>query len=346
MDPLTLYAVFGLFILAMLALDLGVFHRKSHVIGMREALAWSGVWIAMALVFNALIWCCPGLLFGQAGLERAVASGLVPSGTTIEQLGNIRGLEFLTGYLIEKALSVDNLFVIALIFASFQVPAAYQHRVLFYGILGAIVMRTIFIFAGVELITTFHWLVYVFGAFLVLTGLKMLKKDEKPKDPANHWFVHLVKRLVPVTPQYHGDRFFIREERQTKPDGSKKFVLCATPLFLALVLVEFTDLVFAVDSIPAILAITQDPFIVLTSNIFAILGLRSLYFALAGLMDKFAYLSYALAAILVFVGVKMLLVDLYKIPVGLSLAVIAGTLVIACVASLRWPPKAIVRTER
>lgn len=338
MDPLLLYAGFGVFILAMLALDLGVFHRKSHTIGMAEALSWSAVWICLALAFNAVIWLWPEVLFGQAGLERAIAAGTVPAGTTIAQLGEIRGLEFLTGYLIEKALSVDNLFVIALIFTSFAVPSAYQHRVLFYGILGAIVLRTVFIFAGVELITNFHWLVYVFGGFLVLTGLKMLKKDDKPADPANHWFVRMVKRLIPVVDRYDGDRFFTRDTPAGLQPG--RVMLCATPLFLALILVEFTDLVFAVDSIPAILAITRDPFIVLTSNIFAILGLRSLYFALAGLIDRFSYLTYALAAILVFVGAKMLLVDIMKIPVGLSLGVISGCLVLAVVASLVWPPKA------
>ena len=328
-DPLWLYTGFGVFILAMLALDLGVFHRTSHVIGIREALGWSGVWIALALVFNLLLWCFPGFFFGQPGLEAAIAAGSLPAGAGMDRLGDLKGLEFLTGYLIEKALSVDNLFVIALIFGAFAVPAAYQHRVLFYGILGAIVLRTIFIFAGVELITTFHWMVYVFGAFLILTGVKMaLSHGAPPADPAQHWFIRLVRRVLPVTPTFDGEKFFTR-----LPTGA----LAATPLFLALVLVEFTDLVFAVDSIPAILAITADPFIVLTSNIFAILGLRSLYFALAGLMDRFHYLAYALAFILVFVGAKMLLVDVYKVPVGLSLGIIAASLGIAVVVSLRRP---------
>ena len=333
-DPLWLYTGFGVFILAMLALDLGVFHRTSHVIGIREALGWSGVWIALALVFNLLLWCFPGFFFGQPGLEAAIAAGSLPAGAGMDRLGDLKGLEFLTGYLIEKALSVDNLFVIALIFGAFAVPAAYQHRVLFYGILGAIVLRTIFIFAGVELITTFHWMVYVFGGFLVLTGVKMaLSHGAPPADPAHHWFIRLVRRVLPVTPTFDGEKFFTR-----LPTGA----LAATPLFLALVLVEFTDLVFAVDSIPAILAITADPFIVLTSNIFAILGLRSLYFALAGLMDRFHYLAYALAFILVFVGAKMLLVDVYKVPVGLSLGIIAASLGIAVVASLRRPVAATV----
>ncbi len=329
LDPIWLYLGFGTFILGMLALDLGVFHRKSHVISIKEALGWSAVWIALALVFNLLLWAFPGFFFGQRGLDAAIASGSLKAGATLEQLGNLKGLEFLTGYLIEKALSVDNLFVIALIFGAFAVPAAYQHRVLFYGILGAIVLRTIFIFAGVELVTRFHWMVYVFGAFLVITGLKMAKSHgQPPSDPAQHWFVKVVRRFLPVTPHFEGERFFTR-----LPSGA----WAATPLFLALVLVEFTDLVFAVDSIPAILAITADPFIVLTSNIFAILGLRSLYFALAGLMDRFHYLAYALSFILVFVGTKMLLVDIYKVPVGLSLGVIALSLTVAVVASLRRP---------
>jgi len=328
-DPLWLYLGFGAFILGMLALDLGVFHCKSHVISIKEALGWSAVWMALALVFNLLLWLFPGVFFGQRGLDAAIAAGSLPAGASLDQLGNLKGLEFLTGYLIEKALSVDNLFVIALIFGAFSVPAVYQHRVLFYGILGAIVLRTIFIFAGVELVTTFHWMVYVFGAFLVITGIKMAKSHgEPPADPAQHWFVKLVRRFLPVTPNFEGERFFSR-----LPSGAR----AATPLFLSLVLVEFTDLVFAVDSIPAILAITADPFIVLTSNIFAILGLRSLYFALAGMMDRFHYLAYALSFILVFVGAKMLLVDIYKVPVGLSLGVIALSLAVAVVASLRRP---------
>jgi tellurite resistance protein TerC len=324
MDPLWLYAGFAGFILFMLALDLGVFHRDQHVIGMREALGWSGFWISLALIFNLALWQFPGFFFGHKPL---------PEGITLDQVGATKGLEFLAGYLVEKALSVDNLFVIALIFSAFAVPAAYQHRVLFYGILGAIVLRTIFIFAGVGLMNAFHWIIYVFGALLVLTGIKMaMAKGAPPADPAKHWFVRLVKRILPVTEHFDGQRFFTRIVR---PGG--KTVLAATPLFLALVLVEFTDLVFAVDSIPAILALTSDPFIVLTSNIFAILGLRSLYFALAGLLDRFHYLSYALAAILVFVGVKMLLVDWFKIPVGVSLGVIALTLLAGVVASLLRP---------
>ncbi len=326
MDPLWLYTGFGLFILAMLALDLGVFHRTSHVIGMKEALGWSGVWISIALLFNLALWQFPGFFFAHQAL---------PAGQTLAQLGDAKGLEFLTGYLIEKALSVDNLFVIALIFSAFAVPAAYQHRVLFYGILGALVLRTVFIFAGVGLITTFHWLVYVFGALLVLTGIKMAwSKNAPPSDPAKHWFVRLLKRWMPVTDTFDGPRFFTRIPGKIVG----RTMLAATPLFLALVLVEFTDLVFAIDSIPAILAITSDPFIVLTSNIFAILGLRSLYFALAGLMDRFHYLGYALAAILVFVGAKMLLVDVFKIPVGLSLGVIAATLAVGVAASLLRRP--------
>jgi tellurite resistance protein TerC len=333
MDPLWLYAGFAGFILLMLALDLGVFHRDQNVIGMREALGWSGFWIGLALVFNLLLWQFPGFFFAHQTL---------PAGVTLDQLGAVKGLEFLAGYLVEKALSVDNLFVIALIFGAFAVPAAYQHRVLFYGILGAIVLRTIFIFAGVGLMHAFHWIIYVFGALLIITGIKMaLAKGAPPADPAQHWFVRRIRRVVPVTDRFAGQRFFTRI-----PGPGGRTVLAATPLFLALVLVEFTDLVFAVDSIPAILALTSDPFIVLTSNIFAILGLRSLYFALAGLLDRFHYLSYALAGILVFVGVKMLLVDWYKIPVGISLAVIALALVAGVVGSLLHPrtPSAVPAT--
>ncbi len=243
--------------------------------------------------------------------------------------GRSPGVEFLTGYLIEKSLSIDNIFVIALIFAYFTVPDQYQHRVLFWGILGALVMRAAFILAGAALLERFHWIIYLFGAFLVLTGIKMAFTPEHGLEPEKNPVVRLVRRLMPVTSDYHGANFFVRE------DGR----LAATPLFLVLLMVEFTDLVFAVDSIPAIFAVTRDPFLVYTSNVFAILGLRSLYFLLAGVMHKFHYLKLGLAAILVFVGVKMALVDWVKIPSGVSLGVIATILGIAIAASLlkaRW----------
>ena len=292
-----LWIGFNLFVLLMLALDLGVFNRRDHEIKMKEALTWSAVWIGMALLFNYGIY----LYFGK---EKA--------------------LEFLTGYLIEKSLSVDNIFVFILIFGYFSVPAKYQHRVLFWGILGALVMRAIFIFAGVALIAKFHWIIYVFGAFLIITGVRMMKKDDQPLEPDKNPLVRLFKRFFPVATEFHGNKFFIK----------LKGVQTATPLFIVLLLIEFTDLIFAVDSIPAILAISSDPFIVYTSNVFAILGLRSLYFALAGVADKFYYLKYGLAFILIFVGVKMCLVEVYKIPVVYSLLTIAGILAISIAASI------------
>jgi tellurite resistance protein TerC len=281
----------------MLALDLGVFHRKAHEVKMKEALVWSGVWIALALVFNLIVyfWRGPEV-----------------------------GLQFLTGYLIEKSLSVDNIFVFVLLFSYFSVPAKYQHKVLFWGIIGALIMRAIFIAAGSTLIERFHWIIYIFGAFLIFTGIRMAINHGTKVDPGKNVAVKLFKKLFPVTDEYHGSKFWIRQ--------TGRWV--ATPLFVVLILVEFTDLIFAVDSIPAILAITSDPFIVYTSNVFAILGLRSLYFALAGLMHLFKYLHFGLAAILVFVGGKMLLTDVYKIPIGISLGVIVLILAISVVPSL------------
>jgi tellurite resistance protein TerC len=291
-----LWVGFNVFVLGMLALDLGVFHRQAHVVSMREATAWSAVWISLALLFNVGVW---------------------------HFLGPDKGLEFLTGYLIEKSLSVDNIFVIALIFSFFAVPAEHQHRVLFWGILGALVMRAAFIAAGAALLANFHWVIYLFGGFLVLTGVKMALAPDKGLEPEKNPVVRLVRRLVRVTDSYHGARFFVRENG----------VLAATPLFLVLVLVEATDLVFAVDSIPAIFAITTDPFIVYTSNVFAILGLRSLYFLLGGVMGKFEYLKLGLAGILVFVGAKMALVDVWKVPATLSLVVVGSILAVAIGAS-------------
>ena len=292
-----LWGGFTAFVLVMLALDLGVFHRKAHEVRFREALTWSVVWVALALTFNALIW----FWFGPT-----------------------KGLEFLTGYVIEKALSVDNIFVFLVIFSYFAVPSAYQHRVLFWGILGALVMRAIFIAAGAALITQFHWIIYVFGGVLLLTGVKLFVQRNAHMQPEKNPVLRLFRRFVPTVPEFHGQRF-------TVVKAGKRY---ATPLLAVLVLVEATDLVFAVDSIPAVFAVTQDPFIVYTSNIFAILGLRAMFFMLAGVMDRFRYLKPGLAAVLVFVGAKMMLTDIYKIPIGVSLGVVAGILAVAVVASL------------
>lgn len=288
---------FTVFVLAMLALDLGVFHRKSHTVGMKEALAWSGAWIALALLFNAGIW---------------------------HWQGHDKGLEFLTGYVVELSLSVDNLFVFLLIFAYFKVPAQYQHKVLFWGIIGALVMRAVFIGAGIALLEKFHWIIYIFGAVLVVSGLKMAFEKDKEVHPEKNPVLRLFRRFMPVTAEYQGGSFFVIKDK----------VRMATPLFIVLLMLETTDLVFAVDSVPAVLAITTDPFIVYTSNVFAILGLRSMFFALAGVMALFAYLHYGLAAVLVFVGAKMLLTGFYKIPTLTSLLVIIGLLAAAVVASL------------
>ncbi len=292
-----IWVAFNVFILALLALDLGVFHRKSHSVSIREATVWSGVWVALALLFNL-------------GIYRF--------------LGSEPALQFLTGYLIEKSLSVDNLFVFALLFGYFAVPAAYQHRVLFWGILGALVLRAAFIFAGSALLSRFHFLLYLFGAFLVFTGIKMALQRETEIHPEKNPLLKLVRRFFPVTKDYVEDRLFVR--------GAGGWA--ATPLFLVLVLIESTDLVFAVDSIPAIFAVTDDPFLVYTSNVFAILGLRSLYFLLAGVMSRFVYLKVGLGAVLVFVGGKMLASEVYKVPGLVSLAVIAALVGGSIVASL------------
>jgi tellurite resistance protein TerC len=292
-----LWGGFTAFVLAMLALDLGVFHRKAHEVRFREALAWSAIWVALALAFNVVIW---------------------------HWYGPTKGLEFLTGYLIEKALSVDNIFVFLVIFSYFAVPSVHQHRVLFWGILGALVMRAIFIAAGAALITKFHWIIYVFGALLLLTGVKLFVQRNAHMQPEKNPVLRLFRRFVPTVPEFNGQRF-------TVVKAGKRY---ATPLLAVLVLVEATDLVFAVDSIPAVFAVTKDPFIVYTSNIFAILGLRAMFFLLAGVMDRFRYLKPGLAAVLVFVGAKMMLTDVYKIPIAVSLGAVAGILGVAIVASL------------
>lgn len=300
---LWLWAGFNGFILAMLALDLGVFHRKTHVVSVRESLIWTAIWVALALAFNVGVW---------------------------HYAGSAKALEFFTGYLIEKSLSVDNVFVFALLFSYFAVPPLYQHKVLFWGILGALFMRAAMIAAGAALLAKFAWIIYVFGAFLILTGIKMIVKRNEEIHPERNPVVKLFKKLMPVTPDYHGDKFFIRE------NGLRM----ATPLFVVLMLVEFTDLIFAVDSIPAIFAVTKDPFIVYTSNVFAILGLRSLYFALAGVMDKFHYLKIGLGVVLSFVGVKMILAHTeWKLDTLVSLGVIVVILAVSIVWSLLNPKK-------
>jgi tellurite resistance protein TerC len=304
------YLGFLLFVLLMLALDLGVFHRKSHEVSFKEATVWSFVWVTLALVFNA------GLYFFAASKFGAETAQTV-------------SLEFLTGYLIEKALSVDNIFVFVMVFGYFAVPAKYQHRVLFYGIIGALIFRAIFIAAGAWLMQ-FHWVVYVFGAFLILTGIKMMLAPEKEMNPEKNFLIRLFKRFIPVTDELHGQRFFIRQRG--------KFY--ATPLFIALLFLELTDVIFAVDSVPAIFALTKEPFIVFTSNIFAILGLRAMYFMLAGAVDKFYLLKYALSVVLIFVGFKMVwLNDAFggKFPIVWSLGFIGLTIAVSIFASLIFP---------
>lgn len=297
-----LWGAFTLFVLGLLALDLGVFHRKAHAVGTREALGWSLFWIILALLFNAGV---------------------------VRWFGAERGLEFLTGYLIEKALSVDNIFVFLVIFSYFSVPAAYQHRVLFWGILGAIIFRVVFILVGAALLAAFHWVIYVFGGLLIFTAVRIIRAREEEVHPERNPLLRLVRRFVPVVPTYQGARFFVRT-------GGR---LMATPLLLVLVLVEATDIVFAIDSIPAIFAVTTDPFIVYTSNIFAILGLRALFFLLAGVLHRFHYLKVGLGSVLAFVGTKMLISDFYKMPIGLSLAIVAVLIGGAIVASLLRPPR-------
>ncbi len=296
-ESVILWSSFSVFVMGMLALDLGVFHRKAHSVSVKEALTWTAVWITLAMLFNLFV-------YSYFGKEKA--------------------LEFFTAYLVEKSLSIDNIFVMIMIFSYFNVPNSYQHKVLFWGIFGALVMRVIFIFAGIELIHKFHWLIYLFGGFLIVTGVRMVVGEDKPIEPDKNPLVKLVRKLFPVTDSFEGDNFFVTREHKT----------WATPLFIVVVLIEATDLIFAVDSIPAIIAISEDTFIVYTSNVFAILGLRSLYFALAGIEKYFTYLKYGLATILAFVGVKMCIVDFYKIPVEISLIVISFLLAISMIASV------------
>ena len=297
-----LWTVFSVFVLGMLALDLGVFSRKPHEVHFREALTWSAVWVTLAMLFNGWIYL---------------------------RFGSEKGLEFLTGYVIEKALSVDNIFVFVILFASFAVPKIYQHRVLFWGVIGAILLRAVFIALGAALISRFHWVMYLFGAILIVTGIRLLLQRDHESHPENNPIYRFARRFIPAVPDYHGKKFTIVEK-------GKRY---ATPLLLVLIAIEATDVVFAVDSIPAIFAITKDPFIVYTSNIFAILGLRAMYFLLAGVLDKFHFLKIGLALVLLFVGLKMVIIDLYKVPIGLSLGTIAFLLAGSIAASLLWPKR-------
>jgi tellurite resistance protein TerC len=297
MGTLTLWVIFNLFVLLMLALDLGVFHRRAHAIGLREAGAWSVVWVALALAFNFWVW---------------------------HWHGSKLGLEFLTGYLIEKSLSVDNIFVFLVLFRYFAVEPRYQHRVLFWGILGALVMRGAMIAVGVTLIARFHWVLYIFGLFLVFAGVRMMYERPESVNPERNPVFVWARRLMRVTKEYEGQKFFVVREG----------VWYTTPLFLVLLVVESTDLAFALDSIPAIFAITRDPFIVYTSNVFAILGLRAFYFLLAGIMPMFRYLGTGLSLVLIFIGLKMLAEPWVEIPTSWSLGVVAGVLAVAVAASI------------
>jgi tellurite resistance protein TerC len=299
-DP-WIWIAFLSFIAGMLAIDLLVFQREAHAVSMREAAIWSGVWVALGLTFGAIVWLWQG---SEAGGE------------------------YLAGYLIEKSLSVDNIFVFALVFGYFAVPAEYQHRVLFWGVFGALVFRAIFIAAGATLLDQFHWMIYVFGAFLVITGIRMARSNDEHVDPGKNPVLRAFRRFVPMTDGMRGEHFLVKEAGRR----------LATPLFAVLVVVETTDIIFAIDSIPAIFAVTTDTFLVFTSNAFAILGLRALYFLLAGMIGRFSYLKVGLAFVLAFVGVKMLISDLYHVPIWLSLTVIATAILGSIIVSLQRPP--------
>jgi tellurite resistance protein TerC len=298
---LLFWILFNVFVIVMLALDLGVFNRRVHTVSFREALAWSAMWVGLATAFAVIVYFWHG---------------------------RTESLEFATGYVIELSLSIDNLFVFLVIFRYFRVPSELQHRVLFWGILGALITRGIFILAGVSLIRRFEWLIYVFGALLVYSGIKLLRQGDKEIDPEKNPLLKMFRRWVPVTEDYEGEKFWVR-----RPG------LYATPLVVVLLVVETTDILFAIDSIPAILAITLNAFIVYTSNVFAILGLRSMYFAVAGMMDLFEYLHYGLSLVLVLIGAKMLTSHYYKVPTHVALATVAGVIAISVVASLVWPRK-------
>lgn len=303
---------FNVFVVLMLVLDLGVLNRRAHVIKFREALGWMALWVSLAGIFAVLIY-----FYGQSLVGHSLRSNRVLT------------LEFVTGYVVEESLSVDNLFVFLLIFRYFKVPGQFQHKVLFWGILGALIMRGVFIFAGVSLINRFHWVIYVFGGFLVFVGLQLFGESDTQVNPEKNPVVRFVRKYVRLTPEYVGGKFFATQNR----------IGYATPLFLVLLVVETTDIAFAVDSIPAILAITREPFIVYTSNVFAILGLRALYFALAGMMELFHYLHYGLAMILIFIGGKMLASHWYDVPITWALVVVIGVLILSVGASIVFPAK-------
>jgi tellurite resistance protein TerC len=306
MNSLWGWVGFNVAVLAILALDLGVLHRRSSTVSVREAVTWSAVWVTLSLSFAVAIYLT---------------------------MGKQSGLEFLTGYLIEYALSVDNIFVFVLIFTYFNVPEKYQHRVLFWGIIGALLLRGVMIIAGSALVARFAWTLYIFGAFLVFTGLRMaLQKADDVYNPDRDPVLRLARKIIRVTPDYHGDSFFVHE-----PDSTGKLRYAATPLFIVLLIVDTTDIIFATDSIPAIFAVTRDPFIVYTSNICAVLGLRALYFLLAGVVDKFSYLKLGLSLVLIFIGCKMLLEHFVHLPVVASLGVVGAILAASILASLRWP---------
>jgi tellurite resistance protein TerC len=342
-----IWLAFIAFVLMMLALDLGVFHRKAHVVGVKEALAWSAVWLAMGLTFAVFVYFAyEGRWFGLGTVVDSV-DGLMNDGARATE-------KYLTGYVVEKSLSVDNIFVIAMLFGFFAVPPLYQHRVLFWGILGALILRGAMIALGAKLIAEFHWVLYVFAVFLILTAIKMLFLETEQTDPNKNIVVRLTRRLFPVTSRFHGEHFVVRAGAPASYEGelpgapsipdlvvdnARPGTLLLTPLALALIMVETTDVIFAVDSIPAIFAITGDPFLVFTSNVFAILGLRSLYFALAGMVDKFRYLKVALATVLLVVGVKMLLAEWLKLVLGkhfnlVLLVVVLGILAAGIAGSL------------
>lgn len=344
---LTPWLIFIGFVLLMLALDLGVFHRKSHVVGFKESMAWSGVWITLGLSFSFLVYQAYDHHWWGLGSSVDAVDGLINN-------GKLAATKYLTGYVVEKSLSVDNIFVIAMIFGSLAVPQRYQHRVLFWGILGALVMRGAMIGIGAALVKNFHWTLYIFGVFLIFTGIKMLFMKEKEEHPENNVVVRWLRKFFPVTREYHGQHFFVKAGGAASLESAEPGALAKadpvvasapsgkwliTPLMVALVLVEFTDLIFAVDSIPAIFAITADPFLVFTSNVFAILGLRSLYFALAGMIEKFHYLKPALALVLMVVGMKMLTAKWLKMMLGDAfnftiLGVILGMLATGVLASI------------
>lgn len=311
------YAGFLVFVLFMLALDLGIFNRQAHVVSFKEATVWSIVWVVLALIFNYLFYQYTTSKFGN-------------------EIGQSLSLEFLTGYILEYSLSIDNIFIFVLVFSYFGIPAKYKHRVLFYGILGALIFRAIFIAVGSALMQ-FHWVIYLFGGFLIITGIKMFFTNHEEIEPEKNFLIRIVKRFIPVTHEIDGKSFFIKKEN----------ILYATPLFIALLFLEATDIIFAIDSVPAIFAVTKEPLIVFTSNIFAILGLRSMYFMLAGVINKFHLLKYGLATVLVFVGLKMVwLNDAFggKFPISYSLGFILTAIALSIIASLIFPkpPESII----